>query len=92
MWVHLSSQIAPCTNDSLGYHFVSIVYMMRTRRDSSRDQTLCKFVTFKRCVRSSETIDIGVTNGLSFIVNLKEGVTNASILREVSRQKGNEGY
>jgi len=39
----------------------------------------------------AEAIDIAVTNGLSFIGNLKKEVIDASILREVSNQERNEG-
>ena len=42
-------------------------------------------------VQLAEAIDIGATDGLSFIVNLKKEAGHASILREVPCQKGNEG-
>ena len=36
-------------------------------------------------------VDTTVTNGLSFIVNSKVEVKDASILYEMSHQEGNEG-
>jgi len=41
-------------------------------------------------VQLAEAIDIAVTNGLSFIVNVKEEVRDASILYEMPGQEGDE--
>jgi len=40
--------------------------------------------------QSPEVIDISAANSLSFIVDLKQEVIDASILCEVSYQEGNE--
>ncbi len=43
-----------------------------------------------RLLLTEEAIDISTMNSLSFIINLKQEVINASILREVSYQERNE--
>jgi hypothetical protein len=37
------------------------------------------------------TLDMAVTNGLSFIINFVRGKSNGRILRKVQGQKGNKG-
>ena len=39
---------------------------------------------------TEEVIGISTTNSLSFIINMKQEVTDASILYEMPYQKGNE--